>query len=280
METSPTANRFGILIIVEDERALSVLTQIQKRLPVYLQAACVEAAGVFKEEVRKSMVEQTATSRPNTYATLVNKQNIDLRPLFDTQSLYNSLKEATVTFSMNGDVGMIGATYSFSPPGAGQDVYMDGQQRKDPGYIYLWSHEFGTRRPSWKFGIKQWGTFVVPKRPFLMKGLRKGYRKAHMIIFSAIYNAIDIPERAIPTKAFPKLNMEREFRIHEWDLIMAVAPPTRLYAILGAGADAISFVKGDFMQANMEAFGMSMAKGRTGMTKKVQRRGFRRRLWR
>jgi hypothetical protein len=205
-----------------------------------------------------------------------------MRTLYDSGNVAKALDDARAEMTVVH--GRQGAIYSVTFPSAGpqsDSPFLLSARRKNPNYKYVWSHEFGTRKMCWKFGVREWGVFAVPRRAFIAKGLYNGFRKAWAIMNAAGYAALKQAGwnyQGYKNRAFT-MQMGKEFKITQWDLLMTALPPNKMYMYMGIGADALSIAKGGFSMPNVESFLKGMAKGKAGMTKKVQRRKLRRGIW-
>ena len=269
------------------------MRQLAQRANIYARIITSGIADIVKKEVIKSFLEATQRSKPNSTATLFYKPFT--LPLMATGSLMDAIQKpdinimesniAVVNFSQpsNSIVELI-----YMMPEAGTEVFSDygmigfEQTRKNPNYVYLWSQEYGAKVSPrmFKFGVRQWGHFAVPKRAFFKKGVMNGMREA--LIFSTyVINNLMKWYQSLPAEKFtiPDMGLERETRFTNQDLLMMVAPPTMLYAGIGGGMDYFNVLRGSFNINNFEQWFTQMAKGSVGATRLSQRRQMRKRLW-
>lgn len=241
------------------------------------------AAEAMKLAVIKSFMDtSTNTGIINRPSTILFKGNKP--PLMDSGSLLQSLLDGEakmVTASVTNGKSNIVAEYSFNPPTAGSDVMFPelGQVRKNPDYQYWIVHEYGGKTPVHPFGLYQNKMFIMPKRSFLRAGLKKGVRDGVAVIMSDTLAEIKKGLKKFKASPWVRLNMEREMQTQTWDFISVALPPSAIYAQIGMGFDITGFMQGTFTSIRVDNWLMAFAKGQGGLTKKVQRRKMRRKLW-
>jgi len=289
----------GNISIVVEDGATPFFQAAEIKANVLARSCTSRVSKIFTERVSKAFDEGSERARPNTEATLEWKRymgkGILSRPLIATGNLEKAIKKPEVSMSeadfmwinpgAAGSSGKSVVTVTWMLPSAGQDVYLPGMQvRKNPDFTYLWAHEqpegFKNSRRMYKFGIKAWGNFDMPKRAFLFKGLKDAMRESLAYTTMEIKAFYDwMKSKEAPQFSMPGVGMEREFRWGGRDLVMLGAPPTRLYAGIGGGLDYLNVLRGQFSVANFEQWLVQMGKGKIGMTRLSQRRQVRKRLW-
>jgi hypothetical protein len=297
---------------------------ISRSANLYTQLITKQNAEIIKTRIIAAFMEATHTSRPNTEATTLWKTSQEFKsmsgggaiagmlasPLIATGRLFQAVSKPEISFSeidvAQTNLGAMQAqsksmvTIKWSMPDADM-VYSDyaqnpsspmlqpfgiwfAQTRKNPGYSYLFTVEFGARGSNMHaFGVKQWKSLgSIPKRSFLKSGIQGAMRDCLLFTSKAIQAMTESwKELPAPTQfETPSLGMERELRWGPNDLIMMVAPPMNLYAIAGGGLDYLNILKGEFTQRNYEQWIIQMTKGKMGVTRLTQRRRVRKAIWR
>lgn len=237
---------------------------------------------IIKQELAKAF-DSATMGRPNTPATVAWKlfaYGGVGRPLVGSGALSRAVKNPEILATITPTHNHIEITFDF--PEAGQAVAYEGQKRANPNYSYVWSHEYGaTGSRMFKFGIKEWGNFSVPARPFLQKGISEGMKRSRLFATNEFVSfSADMKKMFSPTfKMETGINMQREFHITTADVMMTLLPPSAMYAMLGGGMDYFNMLSGEFGMDNVGQWMMQMGKGTIGATKLTQRRKLRKWLW-
>lgn len=242
------------------------------------------ATQALRTQMVKSFNVATIESRPNTKATKDVKGG-GKPPLIDSGDLKDSVMGAQTQFRILDGGENCEGIYSLSFPEAGQRVYTDrminGMVRKRPNFPYVWSHEFGTRSPKSmkRFGYLP-GKWRVPRRPFIKKGLKAGMESARSIVNAGLVNVVaemnGLGGLRLP---YPRFDLSKELQWSGYDTISMFSPPTALYAVGGRISDFTSSLEGSFGLAQLGPWFTAWGMGTVGLTKKVQRRKMRRRIW-
>lgn len=275
-----------------EDGATPFFNAAETRANILARSTTTGVSRIFKERISKAFDEGSERARPNTEATINWKMwygyGEGAKPLVASGTLKKAIKNPEIStgavWGTSGTTGMSGGqsvvTVTWDLPSAGQNVYMEGMVRKNPNFTYLWAHEFGGKSSSWKFGMRSWGKFNVPKRAFLVKGLTAAMRESLNYTTAQCKFFYDwAKSQEGPKFALPQLGMERETRWGGRDLVMLAAPPSVAYAGIGGGLDFLNILKGQFSLGNYEQWLVQMGKGKAGATRLSQRRQIRKRLW-
>ena len=260
------------------DRATPRLTAVEQNANRLLRPYLLAAGNAIKQGVIKSYKEANVSSLPNTPATSIVKGNST--QLKETGRLERALHQARVIVDMQ-DYASMSATYHLTLPVAGHRTHHPSMDRADKGFPYMWSHENGTRSSPHmlRFGYIP-GNWKVPARPFLGRGVKAGFVKARSIMNTGLNVLVRSCEGvSVLGSNMPTLNMKRELNWTPYDIAMTLMPPSSLYAVIGQARDFTSVLSGGFSMLNVEQWLMSYGKGQFGLTKKVQRRKMRRRIW-
>jgi hypothetical protein len=271
--------------------------QYETELPFFMNKACLSAAQAMKKALQKSYEQATRSSKPNTWATILNKNlkpefwggssfqtlaskgYINAKTLVETGSLAQAVEDTDVFVSSS--KGSVSAVVAMSLPRAGSDCHFSHQTRRDTDHVYAWDHEFGAgpAKDMYKFGVMAWGNdWSIPKRPWIERGTRNGLTVARTTMVNAAASAqANFSSRANYRGGRGVL----DFNLGSlaWDIISIMMPPTNLYAYWGAANDYLSMMSGSFTMSSFASWIGRYAMGSTGVSRNVYRRKLRNALY-
>lgn len=258
------------------------LEHVKNDMGQLVEPYIMAAIAALKHKVVESYIDAKATSLPNTRATSEVKGR-GKPPLYDTGALEASLRAASTDLqAYHGD--LVG-TYTLTFPVAGQRVYysrlINGMRRREADFPYVWSHEMGAgpSRAMKRFGYLP-GKWKVPRRPFLARGIREGMEAARGIVNAGLVGIVremnGLDALQLP---YPRFDLTKEFKWSGYDTLAMYAPPSALYAVGGRLSDFTSSLEGSFGLEHLGPWFTAWGMGSMGLTKKVQRRKMRRRIW-
>jgi hypothetical protein len=273
----------------------------QRQLPEVLSVSTEAAAKAMKESLQASFKKATVQSKPNTIATILNKNLrpefwggygfqylasrgiINTKPLVETGTLAQAVEDTSVTISRAMD-----ATYAvvyMALPMAGDDCHFSRQRRDNQDFVYAWAHETGAGPSSkmYKFGVMAWGNeWEIPKRPWIEAGSREGLAKAKAIMARGAAQAqanFEASVASIGGRGFNGMSLDFDLGISFWDLVSLVIPPSSAYAVIGALDDYSHMMTGAFEFGSLRPWITRYVAGGMGMTRNVYKRKFRRALY-
>jgi len=170
-----------------------------------------------------------------------------------------------------------------------------GDKRKNKGFVYLLSHEYGNVKPIQQIAkpIGDTGFFTLKKRmwfmkprPFLQVGIQTGMVTGTQPSVQIMANVLKI--RKAPPIVITSAGQYKPFGVPLLPSLYPTTasgmgwyfvPPSQMYAVIGATSDLMGAWRGSFNEKSIVGYLRQYAWGGTGVTKKSARRKFRRRLW-
>jgi len=164
-------------------------------------------------------------------------------------------------------------------------IYPEG--RADKKHIYVWTQEFGSanmKRRATKpsetglVGIRTVDWQLEP-RPFFVDGLHAGAQAGLTFLVSQVAPLYDMMTQPGVKKPSQMLGVLPTLKPGIMEAPFYFVPPTMALAYIGAGSDLMGVWSGSFTAPMIFGWTRQMAWGQTGITKKTQRRKFRKGIW-